>query len=193
MTTQKLKEWVNEDIKDYINLDLVDNVPDLEKPLSDPQKDYIHLKIKDVKDTYTPVLDNLVKTKADLVNGIVPLNQLPLDLRMEGTTNVSFGNFSDMITNSIISNNVYVQSLIDVAMTKHLAEEDPHQSMSELLVKVDQLADTTLDLIEDKISKDELDVRLPKKLTFDALSDTELRISLVGEDGITRSVTLSLT
>lgn len=54
LSTQKLKNWVLEDVRSSINLDRVNNTTDLEKPLSIPQEKSVDLKIKKIKEELFP-------------------------------------------------------------------------------------------------------------------------------------------
>lgn len=197
LTTQRLKNWINSDIKNQLNLELVDNTSDFSKPVSELQSQYIDDKIKGVKDIYSPLLADLSLKKADLVNGVVPLNQLPLDLKMDGTTNVSFGDFSSMINTNIENNNIYFQSLLDFSIENHIAQEDPHGIApivnSQIGGHIQNLHDVINVELASKVSEYDLVSRLPPDLSFSVIDDYSIRLSLIGSDGLVRSTILSLS
>lgn len=192
-TTQKLKNWINNDIKNQLDLERVDNTADLDKPLSNPQRDFIRDNTNSIKTEFNTITTDLLQNKASLVNGIVPLTQLPLDLKMKGTTDVSMSAFTQNVKSEIATNNAYVLSQINFSAQQHLALPDPHGTIPRITQAVDSLRSSVDTKLDTKASTSYVDNRVPSNLLFDIISDHSLKISVVGKDGITRSTILGLS
>lgn len=126
LTTQKLKNWILKDVKNIVNLHNVDNTSDMSKPLSIPQEKAVDAKLKKVREEFLPRTQDLYLNKADLVNGVVPLTQIPLKLRDDAQIHVNMSDINDSISTAISASNQYLLSEQDRKIAEHEYAYDPH-------------------------------------------------------------------
>lgn len=194
LTTQKLKNWVLSDVPQIFDLDRVDNTSDLDKPLSISQKQYVDLREQAVRDTFNPVIQNLNQTKADLVNGMISLSQIPLTMLDENHITVNMVDIKNEILNKIANNNVdYVNLELNRKIETHEGLDDPHSIKPYVDSKVDSLEATLTASTNSGLDTKVDNARLPENISIQEVDNFNLKISVRGTDGIVRSVVLPLT
>lgn len=194
LTTQKLKNWVLLDVPQILDLDKVDNTSDIDKPLSISQKQYIDLREQAVRDTFNPAIQNLNNTKADLVNGMISLSQLPITMLDPHSITVNMVDIQNEMLNKISNNNVdYVDMELDRKIEEHTTSEDPHSIKPYVDSKVSTLESTLNSTITSGLSTKVDSARLPSNISLSVIDDFNLKISVRGSDDVVRSVILPLT
>lgn len=194
LTTQKLKNWILLDVPQILDLDRVDNTSDVDKPLSINQKQYVDLREQAIRDTFNPAILNLNQTKADLVNGMISLSQLPITMLDNHSITVNMIDIQNEIQNKISNNNVdYVDLELDRKIEEHKSIDDPHSIKPYVDSKVVALESTLTTTINSELASKVDNARLPENISIQQIDDFNLKISVRGTDGIVRSVTLPLT
>lgn len=194
LTTQKLKNWVLLDVPQILDLDKVDNTSDVDKPLSSSQKHYVDLREQAIRDTFNPAIQNLNNTKADLVNGMISLSQIPLTMLDNHSITVNMVDIKNEIQNKISNNNVdYVDLELDRKIEEHKNLEDPHSIKPYVDSKVIAIESTLNSTITNGLSTKVDSARLPSNISLSVIDDFNLKISVRGSDDIVRSVVLPLT
>lgn len=194
LTTQKLKNWVLIDVPELLDLDRVDNTSDLEKPLSISQKQYIDLREQAIRDTFNPAISHLNQTKADLVNGMISLAQLPITLLDNNHITVNMVDIQNEIQNRIVSNNVdYVEFELNRKIETHEGLDDPHSIKPYVDSQISSLSSSINSVVSTGLESKVDNARLPSNISIEAIDDFNLKISVRGSDDIIRSVTLPLT
>ena len=126
LSTQKLKNWVLSDVKSYFNLNQVDNTSDLMKPVSLAQGAFINSKVKNIRDDIFPKIQQLTNNKADLVNGVIPLTQIPLKLRDDSQLNINMADLTSEIVTMVNSSTDYLLAEQERKVEEHMFADDPH-------------------------------------------------------------------
>lgn len=121
-----VKKYVQKDIHHTLRINNVDNTPDYNKPLSVPQKAYIDSSISKLSLATNPRIDHVSKHKADLINGSVPVTQLPMNLRLDGNITVSMSDIQLGIDASINNVEKKIERDIAQAIIQYTSIEDPH-------------------------------------------------------------------
>lgn len=150
LSTQKLKNWILEDVRSSINLDRVNNTTDLEKPLSIPQEKSVDLKIKKIKDELFPQVQSLYTNKADLVNGVIPLTQIPLKLRDDSQLHVNMSDINNSINAKVSQSFDYVLMEQERRMLEHEYSDDPHNLkpyIDQEINRIDQVVNNQFDCL----------------------------------------------
>ena len=150
LSTQKLKNWILEDVRSSIHLDRVNNTTDLEKPLSIPQEKSVDLKIKKIKDELFPQVQSLYTNKADLANGVIPLTQIPLKLRDDSQLHVNMSDIDSSIDAKVSQSFNYVLMEQERRMLEHEYSDDPHNLkpyIDQEINRIDQTVNNQFDYL----------------------------------------------
>ena len=192
LTTQQLKNWINNDIKNQLDLNRVTNTSDIEKPVSLAQKNYIDTIVKEIYDRLETNYQSLLTNKADLTNGVLSFNQLPLNLRTNGNITITSYDINDLINTALERHKELLLSQVNQKILDHENKANAHDIVNLILFSTNELEKRLTKLIDLKLNTLDFNSKLSSKLNFEILSDSSLKISVVGEDGISRSTSLSL-
>ena len=173
LSTQKLKNWVLEDVRSSINLDRVNNTADLEKPLSVPQEKSVDLKIKKIKEELFPQVQSLFTCKADLVDGVIPLTQIPLKLRDDSQLHVNMSDINSSIDAKVNQSSNYVLMEQERRMLEHEYSDDPHNFkpyIDQEINRIDQTINNQFDSLADAMEPTVIQFLNNRLQTLDSLS-----------------------
>ena len=173
VTSQKLKNWVLEDVRSSIGLGAVDNTSDLMKPLSLIQEPIIDSKINTLRRELVPRLNELTSKKADLVNGVVPLTQIPLKLRDDTQVLFHMSDLVSDITRMLDNLKITLNSEQIRLVSEHALQADPHSIkpyVDEAVLSTLKTVDSLLDSLKNNLPSiiEEVLVKKTAELTADS-------------------------